>query len=164
VSEPLLMKRTPAPKRLQLLASRLAEEQVYIRSLESELESARKRRSKLVLRLTGGGVSEREIASRVGVTGGRVDEWKRRAAEDGAAAASKKAAAEQHAPIDPASYYLVHQLLGERLTPGELRDLVTARSIQARVANLQDLLRRGWVQSADGIYEATARARKAVSW
>jgi hypothetical protein len=162
----MLPKAVPAPKRLQAIGSKLADEQQRIRELEAELRTRRARRGELVLKLTGRGVAERAIASLVGVHGKRVDEWKHRAAGDGAAKAS---APSQNGtgpaqPITAEDYYLVHQLFGERLAASELRDLVTARSTQARVSALQSLLARGWVQCVDGIYSATARARKAVSW
>jgi hypothetical protein len=69
-------------------------------------------------------------------------------------------------PLHPYQYELVHRLMSEPLSAGELTTLWPFRHWHASplsMANrLPPLVRHGWLDVEHGIYRATARARAAM--
>ena len=76
-------------------------------------------------------------------------------------------------PLYPYQYEIVWHLMQQPRTAAQLTRLLSFKhsstSILGTVNQMRPLLRRGWVRKsesdpASGIYEATERAREAVSW
>jgi hypothetical protein len=148
------------PVQRRALVRRLRDEHRVVRRLEALLEQARTRRADLARKLAGVGVSETSLAGVCAVSRGRVNDWKR----FGTARAASAPAPTPSTPLTPGQYYLLWQLLGEPLAAVELRGSTPGSTIQGRVNELRSLLARGWVERSNGIYYATKRARRAVSW
>jgi hypothetical protein len=161
MAELLTKAQKPAPRGLKAIALRLRDEQKAIRALEAQLRTARERRAKLVAKLATGNIAERAIAAIVNVDRSRVHRWKH-ASENGNG--NGRAPVPFGTPLTPAEYHLIWQLIGEPLAASELQGQ-GGESVQKRSAELRTLVARGWVErDGTGIYMATSRARKAVSW